>query len=341
MADLWLEPYEEAIAEFPIGGTIRDQYAAALRFAVRAPSVHNTQPWFCRIRGGRLEVHADERRRLRVADPDGREQLMSCGALVEHLHLVLRRFGFEGTVAQSPGGSGSLVATVDLGGARRVDPLDRALFEALLRRRTNRRPFRRRPVPESVLERASRRALQRGARLGVLRDPVERALLAQLVSEADRRQMANRAFRRELASWLRPPGARRRDGIPASAGKGPALLRPVAPLLVRTFELGRGVAAFDRQLASGSPVLALLWTRADDRSAWIDAGRALSRVLLSLVADGLAASFLNQATEVPAVRAEVEAAFSRGERAQAILRIGYGSVVPETPRRAVSAILRP
>lgn len=311
---------------------------AALRYAVRAPSVHNTQPWSCRIVGDRVEVHEDQRRRLRVADPEGRELVMSCGALLEFVHVVLRRFGLEGKVELLPPGPSTLLGTVNPGALRRVDPLDRQLFEAIFRRRTNRRPFERRAVPEAVLERAASRARQRGARLGVLREPAERAALADLITAADQRQMADPAFRRELASWLRPLGTRRTDGIPAFAGKAPRVLRPVAPLLVRTFDLGDGVAAFDRRLASRSPVLAVLWTRRDDRAAWLDAGRALGRLLLSLAADGVAASFLSQPTELADLRAELDAAFGRGERAQAVLRIGYGPDVPATPRRPVSAI---
>lgn len=340
MADLWLEPFEEALGEFPVTGTPEARLAAALGYAIRAPSVHNTQPWRCRIRDDRLEVHADDRRALRVADPDRRELIMSCGALIEHLHVVLRGFGHEGLVTVARPGPDSLLATVELGTWRRVDPLDRQLFEAVFRRRTNRRPFRRRAVPELTLERASRRALQRNARLGVVRDAAGRAVLAGLVSDADRIQMANPAFRRELAGWLRSLGSRRPDGIPAYAGKAPRLIRPVAPLLVRTFDVGDGAAAFDRRLVTGSPVLAVLWTRGDDLPAWLDAGRALARALLSLAADAVSASFLNQAVEVPSVRAELDAAFGRGDRSQAVLRLGYGPEVPATPRRPVAAILR-
>jgi hypothetical protein len=119
------------------------------------------------------------------------------------------------------------------------------------------------------------------------------------------------------------------------------LVRPVAPLLVRTFDLGDGVAAFDRRLASASPVLAVLWTRDDDRPAWLDAGRALARLLLSLTADGVSASFLNQPTELPEIRTELDASLGRGQASQAVLRLGYGPEVPETPRRPVAAILRP
>ena len=339
MADLWLEPYEEAIAEFPVTGPDRERLEAALRFAVRAPSVHNTQPWRCAIGQGRLVVDADPGRQLTVSDPDGREMYISCGALVEHLWVVLRRFGYEPEIVAFPEGGAGPVAWVAMGAPRRVDPLDRRLFDAALRRRTNRRPFRRKAVPELALERASRRALQRRARFQVLGEASDRALIADLVSEADRLQMNDPAFRRELARWLRSVGSSAVDGIPASAGKAPAILRATAPLLVRTFDVGEGVAAIDRRLAAGSPVLAVLWTPADDRGAWFDAGRALARVLLSLTADGLSASFLNQAVEVATVRARLDGAMGHGARAQCVLRVGFGSVVPPTPRRPLESVL--
>jgi hypothetical protein len=45
--------------------------------AVWAPSVHNTQPWFS-ADGQELSLHADAGRQLRVADPRGREMMISC-----------------------------------------------------------------------------------------------------------------------------------------------------------------------------------------------------------------------------------------------------------------------
>jgi len=339
MADLWLEPYEEAIAEFPVTGTPAAKFEAALRFALYAPSIHNTQPWRCAVEGDSLLVHADESRRLRVADPDGRWMLQSVGALVEYLHVVLRRFGFEGAVSVSTD-PGTLVARVELGPMRRVDPGDRRLFDAMPRRRTNRHPFWQQQVPDRMLDRAARHAAERDVRLTTLVRPSDRELLADWVSGADRLQMADPAFRRELARWLRPVGTRKHDGIPSYAGKAPPMLRPVAPLLVRTFDVGDGIAAIDRRLASGSPALAILWTRGDGRVDWVAAGRGLVRALLSLAADGISASFLNQAVEVSSIRRELDARYGNGEHAQAVLRLGIGPEVPLTPRRTVRALLR-
>lgn len=118
-------------------------------------------------------------------------------------------------------------------------------------------------------------------------------------------------------------------------------VKPFAPLVVRTFDIGKGLAVMDRRLATGSPVLAILWTPTDDRVGWIAAGRALARVLLSLASDGVATSFLNQPLELPLIRAELRGLYQRaGDHPQIILRAGYGPPVPETPRRPVGDVLR-
>jgi len=48
--------------------------------AVWAPSVHNTQPWRFTAGGQQISLYADAARQLRVADPGGREMMISCGA---------------------------------------------------------------------------------------------------------------------------------------------------------------------------------------------------------------------------------------------------------------------
>src|SRR5215470_15043295 len=62
--------------------------------AVWAPSVHNTQPWRFTASGRQLSVYADADRQLRVADPDGREMMISCGAAVFTARLALRSLGY-------------------------------------------------------------------------------------------------------------------------------------------------------------------------------------------------------------------------------------------------------
>ena len=58
------------------------------------------------------------------------------------------------------------------------------------------------------------------------------------------------------------------------------LLSCTGPLVVRTFDMGKGQAARDHEVATGSPVLAVLATDDDQSRDWVASGQALARVLL-------------------------------------------------------------
>jgi hypothetical protein len=57
-----------------------DEVARYVAAAVWVPWVHNTQPWRFTARGQQISLCGDAERQLRVADPDGREMMISCGA---------------------------------------------------------------------------------------------------------------------------------------------------------------------------------------------------------------------------------------------------------------------
>src|SRR5215813_10515165 len=95
----------------------------AVGSAVWAPSVHNTQPWRFGAQQGEISLYADPDRRLAVADPDGREMLISCGAALFTVRLALRYRGYvpEAEVLPDPDRR-MLVARIRW--PRRVPPAD-------------------------------------------------------------------------------------------------------------------------------------------------------------------------------------------------------------------------
>jgi hypothetical protein len=112
------------------------------------------------------------------------------------------------------------------------------------------------------------------------------------------------------------------------------------PLAVRTFDLGGGMAAKDRQIAAGSPALAVLGTTEERPEAWLRAGQALARVLLTARAADVWASFLNQPIEVPALRPRLRDLLGLEGHPQLLLRLGHGRDVRPSPRRPVEEVLR-
>jgi len=269
MRDPWaLDP-----ADWPADAPMRDRLAFALGYAVLAPSSHNTQPWLFRLveedgrfgaAGAAVEVLADRTRALPVVDPLDRELTISCGAAIGVLEGALRRFGHAAEVVDLTGGSpagGDRAGGADPDLLARVVPgaevvpvaTDIALAEAIAARRTTRSAFPPDPVPEAVLKRCRGAAYTLGVELVGLGPPGDpttepaRRRIADLVAEADRLQFADPRFRRELALWIHSRRAGSHDGLSGASFGMPDLLSPVGALVVRTFDMGEGVAAGDAE----------------------------------------------------------------------------------------------
>jgi len=103
--------------------------------------------------------------------------------------------------------------------------------------------------------------------------------------------------------------------------------------------VGDGVAARDNALVAGSPLLMCLSTKQDNAPAWLFAGQAMQRVLLTAKLEGYDASFLSQAVEVPALRQELRNFLDTEAFPQLLLRLGRGPTVPHSSRRPLADVL--
>lgn len=328
---------------YPVRGSTPERLRWCLQYAVLAPSSHNSQPWLFRVEGSRVDVLADRRRALPVADPDDRELMISCGCAVGLLELGMKRVGLQPEVELHSGASDrDLVARVRAAGRATPSDEERRMADAALVRRTARVRFLPDAVPTGLLARLEEQARVSGARLDILTDAERRRRLATLVHEADVVQLANKAFRRELAMWMHHNRSGARDGIPGYAMGMGELGSLVAPLVVRTFDIGEGRGARDEHLAMLSPVLGVLSTPGDTPADHVRAGIALVRVLLRATADRVASSYLNQPCELPEMRGHLSRLVPGAGWPQIVLRMGYCprfSAFDHTPRRGVDEVL--
>jgi hypothetical protein len=326
--------------EYPAYGTDAERLKFLVQYAILAPSSHNTQPWLFEIRPQHLNLRADRTRALPVVDPHDRALEISCGAALGFLIAAMRRFGHTGEIQILPNyRDPDLLARVELGASWTPTLQDRALFEAMVTRRTNRSRYDDRPLPPELIHSLSSVACHEGAKLIAVGEAKAKEGIAALIAEGDRVQGSDPRFRRELASWIHPNRSRSRDGIPGYALGMGDWSSYLGPVLIRTFDWGEGQAAKDRQLALGSPLLVMIGTENDDSAAWLASGQALARVLLLLEAAGGSASFLNQPVEVPSLRPKLARMLGFEGHPQLLLRMGYGPSVKATPRRPVEEVL--
>ena len=331
--------FDLLIDAFPHQGTLPAKLRHLVNFAILAPSSHNSQPWLFKVQGDKVELYADRSRALSVVDPDDRELIISCGAALHHLQVAAHEFGFaaksEPLVEKE---DYDLLARVRFSQANTFKKDVHDQFIAMPKRHTFRYAFEPIPLIDNVVE-----ALKSLGGNEVWLEWVEKAAdkekVAELIAEADRVQWHDPRFRRELASWCHANRSRSNDGMPGYAMGLNDVTSSFSPLMIRTFDMGQGRAARDKELALASPVLVVMGTKEDNPEAWVQTGQLLSEFLLRARAEGVFASYLNQPVEVPDLRLKTADIVNREGFPQLILRLGYGYAIPATPRRDVHEVL--
>jgi hypothetical protein len=321
--------------------SVEDKLRFALRYAVLAPSNHNTQPWHFILDGESVILCADRLRALPVVDPFDRELIISCGAALFNLRVALSYFGLAYAITLFPSRADpDVLAHLRIVHGGHCDTGLAPLFQAIVHRVTTREIFADEPLPSVVLQQLLDAAEAEGADAVCVSSVSMRERLAELVAEADRIQFEDPRFRRELASWIHP--RRREDGMPILSAGMSVLLDLAAPLftsVIRTFDLGGGLAAAHHALAAGSPLLICVATPTDDAPAWLAAGQALERLLLVAASAGITASYLNQPIEMGALRERLRTTLAMDGVPQILVRMGRGKPVPHSPRRPLPEVV--
>ena len=304
---------------------------AALR-AIKAPSIHNTQPWRFVVRNERLDICIDPARRLEVLDPRGRQLLMSCGCALLNARVAIEAAGYEPDVTRfSTPGRRNVLARLRVGDARPRGH-SAALDAAIDRRHTNRRQYMGEPVSDAEATRLMRIARSEGAELVPITTPGDRALLTELLVRADRLETEDPAYLKELLDWTTSDPLRV-DGVQAASipyvGPGAAYVLGAA---VRQFDL-RAMGWLPATARLADECVFVLCTETDEPEAWLRAGEALELIWLELTVAGLWASPIGQVIEVAGTNERLREGLALSGHPQLILRVGRAPEAPPSRRR--------
>lgn len=313
-----------------------DEIEHLVLMATCAPSVHNTQPWRFTPTVDGLLVQRDRTRQLGVIDPDGRELLISCGASLHHLEVASRAIGVDADVQVDL--REDSVALVRLTRGAPATELEVAKAVAILHRHTHRGRFDDDPVSAQELERVCLAAEAEQGLIRVVHDD-ELVKVQVAVSRAERSLHDLPGYGEELERWVwhGVPDENRGDGLPHDAvdhGQGRA-----ESLEGRHFD--GDVPRPDEPPVGEHPTVVLLSSPADTPADWVQSGRALSALLLAATEIGLLAQPIGQVIDLPASRVALARMLGVLGAPQLLLRLGHGTSVPVTPRRAVADVLDP
>jgi len=310
--------------------------------SVWAPSVYNTQPWRFTVGGQRISLYADAERQLMVADPDGREMMISCGAALFTARLALRSLGYIPQASVLPDlDQPLLVARVSWDQRAASTGFEQKLFGQVRQRRTHRGGFDLVPLPPGLLATLREGAARHGAMLRIVADDGRRAALAAAIQAAERAQRLDSERVQEMARWAPAPGSARADGVPPDSY--PARAEHTDPDFPgRDFAHGRGWGLPPLSSAPwprSAGVAALLTTAHDRPVDWINAGQALQRVLLIASAFGAAVALHTQPLEFGSLRESIRTQLSDGAYPQLVLRFGMVIQTAASVRRPPDDVL--
>lgn len=317
---------------FPYGGAWQERLEFLVRYAILAPSSHNTEPWQFRVRENRIDVLLDFSRWLKVADDDQRELHISVGCALENLLVAAEHFGLgHDSVLLPKADDPSLAATVNF--SEQGQPSSHrlaVLFDMIPVRHTNHQRYEDRAIPDAVLQQLRGICVEEGIHLHLTADPEIKRKVDDLVVRGDAIEFADPAFREELAHWIG-------QGV---FGTG-WLMSKIGKLAVSYIDMGKSQGQKDSDTLMSSPILGLISSEQDDRRSQLRVGQVYQRLSLLAASHGIWCQPMSQIVQVPKLKAEVAALIpDSGLVPQHPFRMGYAPAEKyHTPRRPVEEVL--
>jgi hypothetical protein len=269
---------------------------------------------------------------------------LSLGAALENLLVAARAWGLRPTVTYRPVGDRSGVVAEVTWSAGEV-ARDRALFHAIVERRTNRDEYDGLGLFGENRAALSGQAME-GFRLRWIEDQDRIRAVGELAHDAVHEAVMDHAAQSECFAWTRFGDDARRhgDGVSVDALALGLPIRWLAghALNPDSWLLGQGAGSMGKQARNGvrsAGALVLLTTPARREDAWLEGGQVYERLALKATQLGIAHQPIQALLERGRFRDRLLAMFgATGEDALMFVRLGHADRPRETERRSVALV---
>jgi len=318
----------------------QERLSTLVRYATYAPSSHNTQPWYFKLRENTIEVLPNFERRLLISDPDDRELYISIGAAAHNIVASAESFGlsFKKSIRHSEKGTTIFFEFETL----EPSNYDEKVLKAIITRENNRVPFLQKFGAEAILKILKDGIQEKypGLELIFFREQAVKNKLIDIFKRAFTEALSSRAFTGELSKWLRPSQKKYRDGMPGYNLGVPWLLSFFLPWMVKNMNIVKQQVKMNLELIETAPVLGIFASSTETPEGWIITGEALEDLFLRITQHNLKMGLFAAPIEIGSHHLELKKAANTEGRPQVFFRLGFAThSTPTSPRLREESVI--
>jgi hypothetical protein len=288
------------------------------RYAILAPSGHNTQPWLLSTKGNALFLAIHPGHHLSI-DGSGLlsvEPYISIGTFLSTLRLAARGFGYELNITLFP--DNKHVAQIEI---KKEVQAESALLDAITSRVSNRHPFDTTPLDQKELSHIVSGTFD-GVTTKLITERSDIEFIGDMTEAAIGSIMSKPLYRRELSNWVRTNQTRKYDGMPGFTHGFSNIQSLVSKAAVKHAPVGGPQGKKSKHLVLQSASLLIVSCNDDRKESFINAGQVYSQVSTLAAMAGIATSALGASVLDPVTRQQVKERFGINERPIYVLRLG-------------------
>lgn len=319
-----------SVQDYPHNENIESRIHFILRYAVLAPSTHNSQPWLFSVTENSCTVFIDRSVQIQEADPEGRDLYISIGCCIENIVLAAQYFGLHTRVELGEDANEHVAQIFFEEDA--VEENYPGLFHYIVKRQNVRGIFENK-IPEISIEELRNLNIFDGIQIHMSTDRKKIAAAADMTAEAITTAYSRSSFRQEMSQWIHHNYSKERTGLHGYTLGVPVFLSFILPYIIRWFNVGKKLAGLNKQTVTSSPAICVFTAEENTRAHWVNTGRLAERVMLFIQSRGYQTAIYVASIEIGDFRSQLQDLFHLDNEPQFLFCFGkINAKFPYTPR---------
>lgn len=301
----------------------RSQLKFLLKFAVLAPSSHNSQPWQFKIGNGEIIIKPDFSRRLKFSDKNDRQLYTSLGCTLENILVAAKYYNFqtEVNIEKSPNENEYSIKIKFKKESNQKNSDE--YIRLIIQRATNRNKHLMTSDWDSSFITKIGQKYSPDFKIDIVKERNLLLKITDLVIKAGIEAMDDKGFRIELSHYVKNNTSRSYVGMPCFGMGIPTILSYFAPIMIRFFNMNKLSKKTDRALLEKhTQSLLVITSKSDDIPSWIRTGQIYQEISLEALSHGLSTSPMAGIIQIGSNYKDLQKVLETDFRPQFFCRLG-------------------